>query len=339
MYNAGFRLVMRRGPQPNQIFELNKDIISIGRDVTNEITINDPEVSRHHCRLTRGPSGYTLEDLGSTNGTFVNGQRLTGARPLSPNDLVGLGETVTMAYDVGSGVGSGAPASPPAPAYSGVPPDTGPTGPSGAMPPAQQFSPPQPPPTPGYYEQQPPQPVSPYAAGGYPQASPYTYTDPPSVPRSRGCGLWIGCGVIIILALIFIIVGIIVVDSPLDDIPLVSDVADAISLPGTSVDNTEKFYEALNSCDLDEAEQYVCSDQQDAIGSLSGNCVSNQFANISCEKDGNDVTCTFTSGGDQIEQTINIQSGRVCGIVNKFEALSDDFEQDTDNSIDSEQAP
>ena len=78
--NGGFRLVVRRGPQPNQVYELNKDVIALGRDITNDIVINDPEVSRHHCRMTRSTAGYTLEDLGSTNGTFVNGQRLTGSR-------------------------------------------------------------------------------------------------------------------------------------------------------------------------------------------------------------------------------------------------------------------
>lgn len=94
-----FRLVVRRGPQPNQTYDLNKDIVTLGRDITNDIVINDPEVSRHHMRLTRGAGGFTVEDLGSTNGTFVNGQRLTGARPLRPGDMIGLGETVTLAYE------------------------------------------------------------------------------------------------------------------------------------------------------------------------------------------------------------------------------------------------
>src|SRR3954453_292884 len=97
--SGSFRLIVRRGPQPNQIYELNKDIITLGRDITNDIVINDPEVSRHHCRMTRGGGGYTLEDLGSTNGTFVNGQRLTGARPLAGGDMIGLGETVTLGYE------------------------------------------------------------------------------------------------------------------------------------------------------------------------------------------------------------------------------------------------
>ncbi|MFN8449936.1 MAG: FHA domain-containing protein [Anaerolineae bacterium] len=98
-----FRLIVRRGPQPNQSYELNKDIVTLGRDITNDIVINDPEVSRHHMRLTRGAGGFTIEDLGSTNGTFINGQRLTGARPLRAGDMVGLGETVTLAYEMSAG--------------------------------------------------------------------------------------------------------------------------------------------------------------------------------------------------------------------------------------------
>jgi predicted component of type VI protein secretion system len=115
-----FRLVVRRGPQPNQTYELTKDIITIGRDITNDIVINDPESSRHHMRLTRGAGGYTLEDLGSTNGTFINGQRLTGAKPLNPGDMIGLGETVTLGYEVvpesGQDAGQASPYAPQHPA-------------------------------------------------------------------------------------------------------------------------------------------------------------------------------------------------------------------------------
>lgn len=99
-----FRLIVRRGPQPNQTYELNKDITTLGRDITNDIVINDPEVSRHHMRMTRGAGGFTIEDLGSTNGTFINGQRLTGARPLRNGDMIGLGETVTLGYESVAGV-------------------------------------------------------------------------------------------------------------------------------------------------------------------------------------------------------------------------------------------
>lgn len=111
MENDSFRLIVRRGPQPNQVYELTNEVTNLGRDITNDIVINDREVSRHHLRLTRGADGYTIEDLGSTNGTFVNGKRLTGATALKNGDMVGLGETVTLQFEVGR---PGASAAPPA---------------------------------------------------------------------------------------------------------------------------------------------------------------------------------------------------------------------------------
>ena len=125
---ASFRLIVRRGPQPNQVYELTRETITIGRDVTNDIVINDPEVSRHHTRMIRTGSGYTIEDLRSTNGTFVNRQRLTGPYTLTNGDLIGLGETVTLAYEVAAGAGvaatmPGASAAPAVlPAYAPAPP-------------------------------------------------------------------------------------------------------------------------------------------------------------------------------------------------------------------------
>jgi hypothetical protein len=98
--SASFRLIVRRGPQPNQTFDLNKDVMTLGRDITNDIVINDPEVSRQHLRFTRGADGYNMEDLGSTNGTFLAGQRISGVRQLSRGEVIGLGETVTIVYEV-----------------------------------------------------------------------------------------------------------------------------------------------------------------------------------------------------------------------------------------------
>lgn len=94
-----FRLIVRRGPQPNQIYELNKDVMTLGRDITNDVVISDPEVSRHHARLNRTGMGYSAEDLGSTNGIFVNGQRVRGLHALSHGDMLGIGETVLLAYE------------------------------------------------------------------------------------------------------------------------------------------------------------------------------------------------------------------------------------------------
>ena len=98
--NDTFRLIVRRGPQPNQVYDLTSEVTNLGRDITNDIVINDREVSRHHLRFMRGADGYTIEDLGSTNGTFVNGKRVTGATPIKNGDMLGLGETVTLQFEV-----------------------------------------------------------------------------------------------------------------------------------------------------------------------------------------------------------------------------------------------
>src|SRR5262245_3619536 len=97
---GSYRLTLRQGPVPGKIYELVKDVSTIGRDVSNDIVINDAEVSRNHARLTSQSGGFLLEDLASTNGTFVNGQRLIGPKLLNPGDVVGLGETVVLEYSV-----------------------------------------------------------------------------------------------------------------------------------------------------------------------------------------------------------------------------------------------
>jgi len=99
-----FKLTMRQGPRPDQTFELVKDVYTVGREAGNDIIINDPQVSRHHARLTLQVSTYVLEDLGSTNGTFVNGRRVSGPASLSIGDMVGLGDTVVLAVSGGADV-------------------------------------------------------------------------------------------------------------------------------------------------------------------------------------------------------------------------------------------
>lgn len=93
-----FQLVVRRGPKSGETFDLKAQTVIIGRDSTADIIINDPEVSRNHCRLILDRS-YHLQDLGSTNGTFVDGQRL-GGEPLrlSNGQILQLGSNVTLLY-------------------------------------------------------------------------------------------------------------------------------------------------------------------------------------------------------------------------------------------------
>ena len=95
-----FQLIMRSGPTPGAAFTLEGDQLTIGRDATNDIVINDAEVSRRHARLTFQGGKYVLEDLGSTNGTFVNGQRLAGPRVLKAGEVVSFGEQIILVFEV-----------------------------------------------------------------------------------------------------------------------------------------------------------------------------------------------------------------------------------------------
>jgi predicted component of type VI protein secretion system len=65
-----------------------------------DIVVTDPEVSRQHARLTRTDGGYEIQDLGSTNGTFLDGQRLRGEpQPLSPGQVIKMGSNVSLVYE------------------------------------------------------------------------------------------------------------------------------------------------------------------------------------------------------------------------------------------------
>lgn len=96
---TSYRLVMRGGPTVGKSFSLEKNEIFIGRDLSNDIVINDGEVSRRHTRLFLQGSNYVVEDLGSTNGTSVNGQRLMGPYILRPGEVVTLGEHVNLVFE------------------------------------------------------------------------------------------------------------------------------------------------------------------------------------------------------------------------------------------------
>lgn len=94
-----FQLTMRSGPTPGKTFPLEKQEILIGRDLANDISISDPEVSRRHTRLLMQEDNVIIEDLGSTNGTFLNGQRIASPQQLRPGDVITLGENIVVIFD------------------------------------------------------------------------------------------------------------------------------------------------------------------------------------------------------------------------------------------------
>ena len=98
--SKAFKLTIRQGPKPNQAFDLDKDVLTLGREAGNDLVIEDPQISRRHSRLTRQGNSYLLEDLGSTNGTFVNGSRVTTPVLLANGDLIGLADTVVLAVQI-----------------------------------------------------------------------------------------------------------------------------------------------------------------------------------------------------------------------------------------------
>jgi predicted component of type VI protein secretion system len=97
---AQFNLVMRSGPTTGKIFPLEGEEIIVGRDASSGVAINDAEVSRKHARLILQGSAYVIQDLGSTNGTFVNSQRIATTQVLNPGDTVSFGENIVLQYDV-----------------------------------------------------------------------------------------------------------------------------------------------------------------------------------------------------------------------------------------------
>ena len=80
------RFVIQNGPRAGDEYLVRKPNTLIGRHESCDIVVNDPLVSRRHCQITWDGIYCTVEDLGSTNGTFINGLRLIEAYVLRPGD-------------------------------------------------------------------------------------------------------------------------------------------------------------------------------------------------------------------------------------------------------------
>ena len=90
------RLVVLESPAlaKGDLYALSTTPLTIGRGSSNDVPIGDDEyASSRHARFEPRRDGVWVEDIGSTNGTFVNGIRLTRERKLTPGDVIRIGET------------------------------------------------------------------------------------------------------------------------------------------------------------------------------------------------------------------------------------------------------
>lgn len=100
-------LLMQSGPQAGQKFTLRMGAQFIGRAPNNDVVIADPAVSKQHAQITMQAEGAWLQDLGSANGTFVNGQRITSSVWLKPGDMVQIGTSVVLGVQGEGGLMAG----------------------------------------------------------------------------------------------------------------------------------------------------------------------------------------------------------------------------------------
>ena len=98
-------LVVQRGPSAGSRFLLDTDVVAAGRHPDSEIFLDDVTVSRRHAEFRRGPSGYTVADVGSLNGTYVNRDRIDEVA-LQGGDEVQIGKYRLVYFASHAGAGT-----------------------------------------------------------------------------------------------------------------------------------------------------------------------------------------------------------------------------------------
>jgi diguanylate cyclase (GGDEF)-like protein len=91
-------LVLYSGPEPGQRYQLREGTLHLGRAPDCELPLDNPGISRRHAELQVSGDTVRLRDLGSVNGTHVNGQRLSGPVALCDGDMLRLGEVLLKFY-------------------------------------------------------------------------------------------------------------------------------------------------------------------------------------------------------------------------------------------------
>ena len=95
-----YKFIVKKGPNPGHAYPAFANKITIGRDPMSDIIFKDPEVSRRHVQFIRDGNNYFIEDLGSTNGTFIDGERLAGQQiRLQVGQEIALGGAITLIFE------------------------------------------------------------------------------------------------------------------------------------------------------------------------------------------------------------------------------------------------
>ena len=96
------KIHIMNGPEKGKVIECESDQISIGRIEDNDIQLNDKTISRKHLRILRKDSKYYVQDLNSSNGTYVNGDQISNEdfHPLGDYAEIGFGhkEAVSLKW-------------------------------------------------------------------------------------------------------------------------------------------------------------------------------------------------------------------------------------------------
>ncbi len=91
-------IVVHQDPTTQQVFPLTEGVITIGREAYNDVILIDPEASRKHAQISFQAGRYVVEDLGSTNGTYVNGRQIVSPTTLNRGDVIEVGEMARILF-------------------------------------------------------------------------------------------------------------------------------------------------------------------------------------------------------------------------------------------------
>lgn len=86
------KLTLVLGRKTVQVYDIDAPLIRVGRDEAMEIHIDNPSVSRQHAEIRNDAGSWVVADLGSSNGTFLNGERLAAPTGVSPGDEISMGK-------------------------------------------------------------------------------------------------------------------------------------------------------------------------------------------------------------------------------------------------------